>query len=81
MVVFASGSHAAYLECKIAEQAISVGSEAKCLGYWWQGDLMVNRAVEEDIKKARRSLLFSRAVVESCVMPVLLYGCANQQSS
>ena len=42
VVVFASGSHAAYLECKIAEQAISVGSEAKCLGYLWQGDMMVN---------------------------------------
>ena len=86
--VFASDSHASHPECKIAEQAISVGSEGKCLGYWWQGNLMANRAVEEDIKKARRSffhfgaigvfqgdlsLLSSRADV-SCVMPVLLYG-------
>ena len=50
---------------------------------------MANRAVEEGIKKARSffhysaigvfqgdlSPLSSRAVVESCVMPVLLYGC------
>ena len=85
MVVFVSDSHAPYPECKIAEQAISVGYS------WWQGNLMVNRAVEEDIKKARSffhfgaigvfqgdlSPLSSRAVVESCVMPVLLYGCEN----
>jgi len=55
VVVFASDSHAAHPECKIAELAISVGSEDKCLGYWWRGDLMANRAVEEGIKKARRS--------------------------
>ena len=77
----------------LAEQAISVGSEGsegKFLGYWWQGNLMANGAVEEGIKKARRnsfhfgaigvfqgdlSPLSSRAVVESCVMPVLLYSC------
>ena len=90
MVVFASDLHAPYPECKIAEQAISVGSEGKCLGYWWQGKLMINRAVEEGIKKAGScffhygaigvfqgdlSPLSSCAVVESCVMPVLLYGC------
>ena len=53
---------------------------------------MAKRAVEEGIKKARRSFfhfgaigvfqgdlspLSSRAVVESCVMPVLLYGYEN----
>ena len=80
-------------ECKIAEQAISVGSEGKCFGYWWPGNLMANQAVEEGIKKARRSFfhhgaaigvfqgdlspLSSCAVVESCVMPVLLYSCEN----
>ena len=62
MVVFASDPHARYPECKIAEQAISVGSEGKCLGYWWQGNLMVNRAVEEDIKKARRSFFHYGAI-------------------
>ena len=53
---------------------------------------MANRAVEEGTKKTRRSFfhygaigvfqgdlspLSSHAVVESCVMPVLLYGCEN----
>ena len=31
--------------------------EAKCLGYWWKGDLFATRAVDENIKKARRGLL------------------------
>ena len=31
VVVFGSDPHAPYPECKIAEQAISVGSEGKCL--------------------------------------------------
>ena len=52
---------------------------------------MVNSAVEEGINKARKTflhygavgvfqgdlLLSSHAVVESCVMPVLLYVCEN----
>ena len=45
VVVFASDPHAPYPEYKIAEQSISVGSEDKCLGYLWQGNLMANRAV------------------------------------
>ena len=42
VVVFASDPHAPYPEYKIAEQSISVGSEDKCLGYLWQGNLMAN---------------------------------------
>ena len=26
-------------------------SEAKCLGYWWKGDLFATRAVDEGISK------------------------------
>ena len=45
VVVFASNPHAPYPQCKIAEQAISVGSEGK-LGYWWQKkNLMANMAL------------------------------------
>ena len=92
VVVFSIDSHTAYPECEIQGEAIPVGSEGKCLGYWWRGELMANRAVEEGIKKARRSFfhfgsigvfqgdlspLSSRTVVESCVLPVLLYGSEN----
>ena len=62
VVVFASDPHAPYPECKIAEQANSVGSEDKCLGYLWQGNLMANRAVEEGIKKARRGFFHYGAI-------------------
>ena len=61
------------------------------LGYWWR-DQMATRAVEENVKKARRSFfryggigvfqgdlspLSFRSVVEVCVMPILMYGCEN----
>ena len=64
----------------------------KCLGYWWCGDLTASRCVEENIKKSRRAFfhfgsigafqgdispLSSRSVLESCVMPTLLYGAEN----
>ena len=68
------------------------GDVGKCLGYWWKGDLFATKSVDENIKKARRSFfhygsigafqgdicpLSSRSILESCVMPVLLYGCEN----
>ena len=30
-------------------------SVAKCLGYWWKGDLFATAAVDEGIKKARKA--------------------------
>ena len=32
-----------------------VGDVGKCLGYWWKGDLLATRSVDENIKKARRA--------------------------
>ena len=52
MVVFASDPHARYPECKTAEQAISVGSEGKFLGFWWQGNLMANRRASRKPEEA-----------------------------
>ena len=67
-------------------------SEARCLGFWWRRDLFATRAVEEGISKARRAFFqfgsvgtfqgvlnpaSSKSVIETCVMPVLLYGCEN----
>jgi hypothetical protein len=64
----------------------------KCLGHWWSWDLSADKAVDEAIKKARRAFfafgalgafqgklnpLSSRSVFETCVTPVLLYGCEN----
>ena len=69
-----------------------VGDVGNCLGYWWKGDLLATRSVDENIKKARRAFfhygsigvfqedicpLSSKSVLECCVIPVLLYGCEN----
>ena len=32
-----------------------VGDVGNCLGYWWKGDLLATRSVDENIKKARRA--------------------------
>ena len=69
---------------------ISTTSSAKCLGVWWQYNLMAGRSINENITKARRAFfaqgaidaflghlnsLSSSSVFGSCVIPVLLYGC------
>ena len=66
-----------------------VGDVGKCLGYWWKGDLLATRSVDENIKKAFFHYgsigvfqgdicpLSSKSVLECCVIPVLLYGCEN----
>ena len=68
------------------------GGVGKCLGYWWRGDLSASTSIDENIRKAHRAFfhfgnigvfqgdvspLSSRAVLESCVMPILLFGCEN----
>ena len=72
--------------------AIPSCSEARCLGSWWRRDLFATRAVEEEISKARRAVFqfgsvgtfqgvlnpaSSKSVIETCLMPALLYGCEN----
>ena len=65
---------------------------AKCLGYWWCWDLSATKAVDEAIKKARQVFfafgaigafqgqlnpISGRSIYETCVIPVLLFGCEN----
>ena len=65
---------------------------AKCLGYWWCWDISATKAVDETIKKARRAFfafgaigafqgqlnpISGRSIYETCVIPVLLFGCEN----
>ena len=62
------------------------------MGFWWKGDLLATRSIDENIKKARRAFfhygsigafqgdlspLSSRSILDSCVMSVLMYGCEN----
>ena len=77
---------------EVDNSVLPVVSAAKWLGYWWGRDLMATKCVEEDIKKARRAffhygsvgafqgdldLQSSESIIESCVTPVLLFGCEN----
>ena len=68
------------------------GTEAKCLGYWWSSNLFATKSVHENIQKARRAFFYfgsigvfqgdlsplsTRSVIETCVVPILLYGSEN----
>ncbi len=78
--------------CAVGGVTLPTGYARKRLGFWWQSDLLATRAITENIKKARRAFfayggigafqgdlspLSSRSVVETCVMPVLLFGSEN----
>ena len=71
---------------------LPVVSTAKCLGCWWGRDLFASRSNEENIKKARKAFfsygnigafqghlnpLSSKSIINTCVMPVLLFGSEN----
>ena len=92
IVLFSVQHSTSYPVCKVDESVIPAGDVGKCLGYWWKGDLSASRSIEENVQRARRAFfhfgsigvfqgdispLSSREVIESCVMPVLLYGSEN----
>ena len=66
--------------------------QAKCLGYWWESNLLSRKGVDENIAKAHGCFfhygsigsfqgdinpLSTKSVIDTCVMPVLLYGSEN----
>ena len=68
---------------------LPVEDSVKCLGVWWGIESTDRKSIEERICKARGAFLSqgkigafhgllnplsSRSIVESCVMPVLMYG-------
>ena len=92
IVVLSRDRNFAPPSCEVEGSEMPVGDVGKCLGYWWKGDLLATRSVDENIKKARRAFfhygsigvfqgdicpLSSKSVLECCVIPVLLYGCEN----
>ena len=75
---------------EIASAEIQTTLAAKCLGVWWQYNLSASRAVHENVSKARKAFfalgnigafhgslnpLSSRSIFETCIVPILLYGC------
>ena len=75
---------------EVEGSSMSARDVGKCMGYGWRGDLSAITSIDENTKKARHAFihfgsigvfqgdispLSLRAVLESCVMPVLLSGC------
>ena len=92
IVTFSKDQSRTHPVCEIDGAVIPAGDCGKCLGYWWRGDLLATKSVDENIAKARRAFfhygsigvfqgelspLSSRSVIETCVMPVLLFGSEN----
>ena len=92
IVLFGRGKAKTTPECDVDGSLLPVGNAGKCLGFWWKGDLMATESVKENISKARRAYfhwgslgafqgnlnpLSCKSILETCVMPVLLYGCEN----
>ena len=76
--------------CCIDGNTVPVRDEVKCLGYVWRGNLSAVQMVEYNCSKARRAFfvyggiggfqgdlspLSGRSIIDTCVLPVLLYGC------
>ena len=79
-----------YVRAHVDGAALQCNDNAKCLGYIWSSTLSSKPMIEYNITKARRSFfaygsigayqgaispLSCRSLIETCVMPVLLYGC------
>ena len=75
--------------CDVDGAVVPSGDVGKCLGFWWKSDLLSSKSI---INKAQRAFfnfgsigvfsddispLSSRFVLETCVMPFLLYGSEN----
>ena len=73
-------------------QHLPSSNSAKCLGYHWHHDLSATPCIDNNILKARKaffgygsigvfqgelSSMSCHSVVETCVLPILLYGCEN----
>ena len=93
VIVFGSGNGSVDSpNCVVGGGALPVRDTVKCLGYWWNKDLVALKCVDENIKKARKAFfgygslrvfqgslnpLSSALVIDCCVLPVLLYGAEN----
>ena len=55
VVVFTRSQQGALPVCEVEGSVLPASGWGKCLGFWWKGDLLATRAVEENIKKARRA--------------------------
>ena len=78
--------------CEIEGKQLPASGTAKCLGYSWNHNLSAKPSIEHNILKARKSFfaygslglfkgdlspLSGRSMVETCILPILLYGTEN----
>ena len=55
IVLFSRDQSTALPICEVDGSVLPAGVVGKCLGYWWKGDLLATKCVEENILKARRA--------------------------
>ena len=92
VVAFCKSQRGNHPSSTVGGEVLPTKDAGRCLGFWWQRDLLATCSIAVNIRKARRAFflygnigafqgdlspLSSRSVVESCVMPVLLFGCEN----
>ena len=92
IILFSSQKGVSFPVCEVEGSIMPAGDVGKCLGYWWRGNLLASTSIDKNIRKARHAFfhfgsicifqvdvspLSSKAVLESCIMPVLLFGCEN----
>ena len=89
IVLFSNHSSAAkFPECNVDEAVMLAGDVGKCLGYWWNRALTACKSIENNTKTSRRTFfhfgsigmfqrdicpISSRSVLDSSVMPILLW--------
>ena len=89
LVVHAHGTQSHTISVDVGDISLEPSHASKCLGTWWTPNLSPTKAIMENISSARRAFfsfgsigvfhgnlnpLSSRSVVETCVMPILLFG-------
>ena len=43
------------VSCTVDGSCMAVRDVGKCLGFWWEKDLLVSRCISENINKARKA--------------------------
>ena len=89
-VIQISQNPKAPVEITLGNHALTTKWTARCLGIQWQSNLSANESVSTNITKARKTFfglgstgvfhgdlnpLSSSNIYETCVLPILLYGC------
>lgn len=92
IVSFSQSNNIQHPICEIEGEVLQASGTAKCLGYQWNHDLSAKPSVEYNVTKARKSFfaygsmglfqgdlspLSGRSMVDTCILPILLYGAEN----